>query len=309
MVWLKSVPWLSVVQMDRKTVFQPLWRLRNVGVLVFILGAILIGLTVLLTTNYLVQRLEVKRSKIRLMDQHLRQANRMTLSLQLYKGFFQEMNEYLSNIASAVEWIGERNRDAATPEDVRKDISEHLEQIQAEILWSKKTIHELIHFSLPTDPVIRQIDINSMLNDLVELFIRELYFNNIRIDMDFQEPLPVIRNDPSLIRQVFQNLMFNAIEAIGKDGEIRLATRSLEDRIQITLADTGTGVSPDIVDVIFDPLFTTNPRRLGLGLSICRDILEKLGGSIALEKSTAKGSVFTVEIPLEFKHQMNGSVM
>ena len=113
----------------------------------------------------------------------------------------------------------------------------------------------------------------------------------------------------SLHKQVFQNLLFNAFEAVGKNGEIRLTTRNLGDRIRVIVADSGPGVAPEALDDIFEPLFTTHPKKLGLGLSICRDILEKLGGSIALEKSTAKGPVFTVEIPLEFKHQTNGSVM
>jgi two-component system, NtrC family, sensor kinase len=301
MVWLKSVPWLSVVQMDRKSLFEPLWRLRNVGFFVLVLGAILISLTVLLTTNYLVERLERKRSRIKRMDQHLRQANKMTLSLQLYKGFFQEMNEYLSNIASAAEWIGERNRDTLDPEKARKDIHDNLEQIQAEILWSKKTIHELMHFSLPVDAIVQPVNINDMLNDMVELFLRELYFNNIRIRMDYEDPLPTIRCDLSLMRQVFQNLLFNAFESIGKNGEICLTTRSLGDRIRITIADSGPGIPPGVDEDIFEPLFSTHPKKLGLGLSICRDILEKVGGSIHLETNVEKGVAFMVEVPLRFK--------
>ena len=301
MVWLKSVPWLSVVQMDRKSLLEPLWRLRNAGFFVFVLGSILISLTVLLTTNYLVERLEFKRSRIKRMDQHLRQANRMTLSLQLYKGFFQEMSEYMSNIASAAAWIGERNRDTLNSEKARKDITESLEQIQAEIVWSTKTIHELMRFSLSADPIIQQININDMLNDLVELFLRELYFNNVRFRSDFEASLPAIRCDLSLMQQVFQNLVLNAFEAIGKNGEICLSTRSLGDRIRITVADSGPGIPPDAAKEIFEPLFTTHSKRLGLGLSICRDILRKLGGSISYENSAEKGVAFMVDIPLSFK--------
>ena len=71
MVWLKSVPWLSVVRVQKNVIFGRLYRVRNVGVFVLILGAILIGFTTLLTTNHLVQRLETKRKNIRLMDHHL----------------------------------------------------------------------------------------------------------------------------------------------------------------------------------------------------------------------------------------------
>lgn len=140
-----------------------------------------------------------------------------------------------------------------------------------------------------------------MLNDLVELFLRELYFNNIRTRLDFEESLPVIRCDLSLMRQVFQNLLLNAFEAIGKNGEICLSTRGLGDRIRITVADSGPGIAPETANDIFEPLFTTHSKRLGLGLSICRDILEKLGGTISFENGVEEGVVFMVEIPLLFK--------
>jgi len=77
----------------------------------------------------------------------------------------------------------------------------------------------------------------------------------------------------------------------------------MRDRIRIRIADTGPGIPPDVVDDIFEPLFSTHPNRLGLGLSICRDILEKIGGSIGLEENTEKGTTFMVEIPVQFNSQ------
>jgi signal transduction histidine kinase len=82
------------------------------------------------------------------------------------------------------------------------------------------------------------------------------------------------------LEQVVQNLMFNALDAIGTGGEITLKTRMQGDFVHITVADDGPGIAPEVMQKLFDPPFTTRPGRLGLGLAICREILKKMGGDI-----------------------------
>ena len=303
MGWLETVPWLSVVQMDKKEIFRMLRRMRHVGIFVFILGAILIGFTALLTTNHLVQLLETKRTSIRLMGHHLRQANRMTLSLQLYTGFFQEINETLANIDSTATWIEEQIRNTDNLEIIRKEIDENLTQLGSEILRSRATIQQIIAFSQPADPIVADTDINGMLDDQIELFRRELYFNNIRIVRDYQAPLPAVRTDPSRLKQVFQNLMFNALTAVDKNGKICLNTQSADDRVRIVVSNSGPGIPDGIKGKIFEPLFTTHSKRLGLGLAICRDIVEALGGTITAGNGSVHGTStsFTIELPIRFR--------
>lgn len=301
MGWLENVPWLSVVEVDQREVFKQIRRVRVLGLFVFVLGAILIVFTALLTTNHLVSRLETKRRSIRLMGHHLRQANKMTLSLLLHKGFFQEINEAMANIDSAAALIGEQFRKTLGPQADRGGLDENLGQIKAEILRSRATIQQLIGFSQPPVPVIADIDINQVLKGLIDLFQREFLFKNIRVHKDFQEPPPVIRGDPSQLEQVIQNLMFNALDAIEKEGLITLTTRMQDDFVHITVADDGPGIAPDIMEKIFAPPFTTRPGRLGLGLAICREILKKMGGDIHIDSQPGQGAAFTVLIPVRFK--------
>ena len=301
MTWLETVPWLSVVEMDHARIFTPLRRIRNVGIFIFILGAILISFTVLLTTNHLVSRLEFKRKSIQMMGHHLRQANKMTLSLQLYKGFFQEINEALANIDSSAAWIGEQVRKTDRPNENRNEVDENLKQIHGQVLRSRETIEQLIDFSLPTTPSVTDVDINRMLDRIGDIFKREAQYNNIRIDQDYQEPLPSIRSDPSQLNQVFQNLMFNAIDAVGKNGVITLKTSAHAEYVQITVTDNGPGIAAGATEKIFDPLVTTNYRHLGLGLAICRDILKQMGGQVDVTAEPGKGAAFTVTLPVHFK--------
>lgn len=299
--WLDNVPWLSVVEVDKKEIFKPIDRMLRVGILVFILGAVMIVFTALLTTNYLVARLEAKRKRIRLMDHHLRQANKMTLSLLLYDGFFQEINEALANINSAAAWIGEQSRKAGAQEGALSDLDETLGQINAEIRRGRDTINQLISLSRPSAPVVSEIDINRALDALTDRFHREAYFRNIRIHKDFQEPIPAVRTDPSQLEQVIQNLIYNALDAVEKNGEITLRTRVHGDFVQITVEDDGPGISPEAMEGLFDPPLVTRPGHLGLGLSICREIMKKLGGDITVDSQPGKGSAFTVIFPFPFK--------
>ena len=301
MTWLETVPWLSVVEMDRDTIFTSVQRHRTVGIFILIMGAVLISFTVLLTTNHLVGRLEFKRRTIQLMGHHLRQANKMTLSLHLHKGFFQEINEALVNIDSSAAWIGEQLRNTGRLVEKQDEVAENLKQIRDQILRSRETVHQIVSFSMPTSPAIVDVDINTMLDRIGEIFRWETHYNNIQIDQDFQEPLTPIRSDPSQLKQVFQNLIFNAIDAVEKDGVVTLKTTAHEDSVQVTVSNDGPGIAPEIIEKIFDPLFTTNKKRLGLGLAICRDILKQMGGTIEVAAPQGRGAAFTVTLPVHFK--------
>ncbi|MGD2127047.1 MAG: ATP-binding protein, partial [Desulfobacteraceae bacterium] len=127
------------------------------------------------------------------------------------------------------------------------------------------------------------------------------HFNRIAVVRDYQEELPTVWSDPSLLRQVFQNLILNAMTAIRKDGEIALETRASKEGVAVRVTDTGPGIPEDHIQKIFDPLFTTRPEGMGLGLSISADILQKLGGRLSVKNEPGKGASFTVELPLEFK--------
>ncbi|MBW1703439.1 MAG: hypothetical protein JRJ50_15275, partial [Deltaproteobacteria bacterium] len=255
--WLKNVPWLCVVKIDQDDIFEALQRVRRIGIYVFVLGAILIVLTVLLTTNQLVSILETKRRNIRFLDQQLRRTSYMASSMELSYGFFREVKDNLANI------------------DVR--------------------------FISPGEPVIMEVNTNKILDDLLEFLSSELYFKNIRVKRDYEDHLPGIRSDHSKLRQVFQNLVLNAVSAVEKDGEISLTTRAGQNGITVTIADDGPGIPEEKIEKIFDPLFTTKPEGTGLGLSICLNILHKLGGNISVKSEPGKGASFVIELPFQFK--------
>ena len=111
--------------------------------------------------------------------------------------------------------------------------------------------------------------------------------------------VPTIVIGPQL-QQVFLNLINNSLDAINKDGQLDIRTSVGADNIYIEFADTGTGIKPEIMDKIFDPFFTTKEpgKGTGLGMSICYDIMRKLGGKIDIRNREKKGAVFTLTLPI-----------
>ena len=294
--WLKNVPWLSVAKIDQDEIFNALRRVRHTGIFVFLLGAILIVLTVLLITNQLVSTLETKRRDIRFLDKQLRHTSYMASSMELSHGFFREVLDTLANIDVAATWIK-----ALAQEGNLDEIEKNLDQIKSEVSRSRKSIDKFLRFIRSGQPVIMDVNINEILDDLLEFLSSELHFNNIKVKRDYQEHLPSIRSDNAKLRQVFQNIVLNAVSAVEKDGDISLTTRAEQNGVTIIVADSGPGIPDEAIDKIFDPLFTTKPEGSGLGLAICVNILERLGGSISVRSEAGKGASFTIQLPFQFK--------
>jgi signal transduction histidine kinase len=121
---------------------------------------------------------------------------------------------------------------------------------------------------------------------------------NLR-DSALAENLRPVMVDPDQIRLILNNLFANAIQAMPEGGALIVQTRPLEDTLEVTVADTGSGIAPDHLERIFEPLFTTKSKGIGLGLSLARRLAEANGGSIRVESLLGQGSRFMVELGRE----------
>lgn len=300
MAWLEKVPWLYVVELDREEIDMPLKRMRHIGILVFVLGGIVILATVLLTTNSLIGRLEKDRRDIHILDHHLRQSSKAASSMHLAPGFVGEINESFSNIDLVLRGIDDLAQGDLSGEESRREIRERLKQVRSELVRGRRATEQFLKTTQSFLPVVREVKIQDILEEIIELLDRELHFNRITVRREYQEPLPWVRTDPSQLREVLQNLVVNALKAIGKDGVLTLTLQAAEEKVTVAIADTGPGIPQKKLERIFDPLFTAQPDATGLGLSIGAGILKKLGGTISVESELGKGSVFTVKIPTRF---------
>jgi len=145
------------------------------------------------------------------------------------------------------------------------------------------------------------LDINDLVREIVALMERELQRNRISVELELDEHLPTVQADQVQLQQVLINLITNGLEAMAGNRRARiLRVKSAiqePDSVLISVADTGTGIDPEIVDRIFNPLFTTKSNGMGMGLSICRSIIEGHGGRLWASAGPEGGSVFQFILP------------
>jgi two-component system NtrC family sensor kinase len=291
-LWQKKVPWLDVVQVKRHIIYSGLNRARLAVIVTFVAGAVLIAVTVLLTTGKLVGLLEAKGQSIRILDKQLRRTSYLSSSMELSMGFFEEVKDILSNIDVSVQWLVSHDLAKEKPE-----LKETLFQIAREASRGHVLIDKFALFVRTEDPIVTRMQVNEVLDDLLAFLKKELERRNIHVVREYQTPLPPLHSDRGKLRQVFQNLILNAIAALEKGGQIRLITRARGNTIEVVVGDNGPGIAAADRTRIFEPLYTTKPQGTGLGLTICQTILGQLGGSLAVDSHPGRGAAFTVKLP------------
>ena len=101
------------------------------------------------------------------------------------------------------------------------------------------------------------------------------------------------------MKRVFTNIITNAIDAMPEGGKLIITSRKRDDTLEFAFTDTGKGIPDEIKEKIWTPLFTTKSKGMGLGLAICKRMIEAHGGSISVESTVGKGIIFTIKIPLK----------
>src|SRR5713101_8301700 len=180
------------------------------------------------------------------------------------------------------------------PEDER--VRKHLSILEREVATATRIITGMLDFARTTPTTRVPTDLNDLVRDE---FYRLRVPDLILFELALTENLRPAIVDPDRISIILNNLISNALQAMPEGGAMSLRTRSLPDGLEITVADTGSGIAPDHLERIFEPLFTTKSKGIGLGLSLARRLAEANGGSIWVESTLGSGSRFTIELGRE----------
>jgi PAS domain S-box-containing protein len=172
---------------------------------------------------------------------------------------------------------------------------EMLELIENDVEHSNRIISDLLDYSRDIKLEMKETNPKAIMNDALSLIAVP---PNIQV-IDETEDTPTIRVDAEKMKRVFVNLIKNAIDAMPKSGKLTVSNRKIDDFLEFIFSDTGIGMSKETIGRIFTPLFTTKAKGMGLGLPICKRIIEAHGGRISVESTVGKGSTFTVTIPIE----------
>jgi len=215
---------------------------------------------------------------------------------QLASGVGHELRNPLGAIKNASFYIRRRvtNTDLPTTEP---RVMEFLGIIEEEVNSANKVITDLLGFSRVAKPTVTPANIAGIIEDALRYTpIPE----NVELIKDINNDLPMVMVDGDQIKQVFLNIILNALQAMGeKGGRLEIRAADKDKFVEVEFTDTGGGIPDSVKKKIFDPLFTTKAKGVGLGLSVCKTIIEHHEGDIKVKSQVGEGSTFTISLPTQ----------
>jgi PAS domain S-box-containing protein len=163
-----------------------------------------------------------------------------------------------------------------------------------------EVIRRIRDFSKKAQPQMMQLDINEVVEEAAKLIRHEALQHGVTLQFEFASDLPPVRGDRIQLQQVVVNLAVNGMEAMTsiQDRELIVRTeRDQSDRILVAVADAGVGIEPENLDRVFAAFHTTKPGGLGMGLAICRSIIEAHGGRLWVDANAPRGTIFRFTVP------------
>ena len=212
---------------------------------------------------------------------------------RLAGGVSHELRNPLATITNAVYFL------QMTLADADETTREYLQIIATQVQDAAKIISDLLSFSRET-PADRQSILPAQLG--ARIWERCAPPKNVKIVTHLPPDLPPVFVDPQQMTQVLENLVTNAYQAMPQGGKLTVKARASQNEVYLSIADTGEGIAEENLGKLFEPLFTTKPRGIGLGLALSKMLVEANGGSIDVESKEGEGTTFTLILPIAEGH-------
>ena len=230
-------------------------------------------------------------------NRRMNELGRLAAAGQTAAHFAHEVGTPLNLISGHVQLLrSDLDRDPRDAESRIKTISAQIERIERIV----RRMLDKTRFETELSPV----DLNAVLRKLCDAMSPAFDKRNIQLVETFADKLPLMAGSSDRLQQLFLNLMNNSLDAMSDGGEIQIRTAiegkpAKAQRIVVDFTDTGSGMTPDVMSHIFDPLYTTKDRGrgTGLGLVIVNQVVAELGGTVAVESELGKGTRFRLTFP------------
>ena len=228
----------------------------------------------------------------------LRRADRLSSLGLLTAGLAHEIRNPLVAIRTFTQLLPERYNDAEFREGFQGLALKEVDRICG-------LINDLLSFARPSRPNVAEENMNDVVDGIARILETEAKEKGVEIARDFGLDLPKVWIDREQMKQVFMNLILNAIQAMREGGSIFISTRLISrdeaglsgQFVQVEVRDTGIGIPAENLDHIFDPFFTSKDEGSGLGLSISHQIVQEHGGYVTVESKLDVGTTFFVNLP------------
>jgi PAS domain S-box-containing protein len=231
------------------------------------------------------------------LEVQLSQAEKLSSIGLLAAGVAHEVNTPLAVISSYTQMLTKQARgdDRLTP---------LLEKITQQTFRASEIVNGLLNFSRTGTSEFRETDLNAIIRDTLTLIEHQFKTSQVKLDAALLPDLPPILGNAGKLQQVFLNLFLNAKDAMAGGGTLRIATE-VNGHVSVAISDTGSGISPEHLQRIYDPFFTTKSapkegqrRGTGLGLAVTYGIIQEHAGKIHVESQIGTGTTFYLEFPM-----------
>ncbi len=300
--WLASAPWALVAPSGGSASSGGNFAGTEGTILLLTLGIFAIeGAVIWVRARQVVRERQRSQQAEAELEGQLVHAGKLAAVGELAAGIAHEINNPLAIVSEEAGLIGDLMNPEFKRDTAFADLRPHLDNIQEAVFRCRDITRKLLSFVRKTDIQVASHDVHALLDTLVDGFWqREMAVSNIEIVKDYADETLQITTDANQVQQVLLNILNNAADAISPPGRITLTTARVGDEISVGIADTGKGMSPDELERIFLPFYTTKDvgKGTGLGLSVSLGIVRSLGGRIRVESTPGKGSVFIVLLPI-----------
>ncbi len=226
--------------------------------------------------------------------QQLLQSEKLAAMGRLTSQLAHELNNPLFGIMNTLELM----KTEISPQNKRRKL---LDMSISEISRLADMLRKMLSFSKPDQEQKSNVNINALLDEIILLYEKRFRESSVKFTYEFAEDIPLVNASRDQLRQVFLNMISNAMDAMPDGGTLHLSTEFDAKKVRIIIADNGMGIKEEHLEKIFDSFFTTKTdsvKGVGLGLSVCYGFVKEHGGDIKVESKLGQGTKFTICMPV-----------
>lgn len=236
-------------------------------------------------------------TELKIKEQQIQHSERLATVGHMAAGVAHEVGNPLTAISSLVQICQRKTEDPF--------IQEQLSKVRSHIRRITKIVRDLVDFSRPSALESEKVQINEIIKSAVGLMKHDARCRNVAFELSLSPGLPRITCVPDQVHQVLVNILLNAVDAMEneKNPQVEIVTRRSDSVIELSIRDTGVGISEEVQNRIFEPFYTTKEvgRGTGLGLSVSHGIITKMGGTITVDSEQGEGAEFIIKLPVNYE--------
>jgi signal transduction histidine kinase len=239
------------------------------------------------------QELSTYVQQLKESQEQLIQAEKLTSLGQMAASIAHEINNPLAGVLVYTQLLSKKIASDTFKEEEALD---YLSKMESEVNRCSRIIRNLLDFARQKELMLRLVDINRVLEQVLSLVGHQAQLQNIEVVKEFSPSLPNVMADFDQLQQVFTNLTLNAIQAMPNGGKLTLRSSVVDTEVKIDVQDTGCGIPKENLSKLFTPFFTTKEKGkgVGLGLAVVHGIIERHKGKIKVQSEVGKGTTFSI---------------